>query len=282
MRLTVVGCAGSFPGPRSAASCYLVQAEDAEARTWNLLLDLGSGALGPLQHHVDPAELDAVALSHLHPDHMADLCGLYVYLRYRPADPHGSASVGPGRRGAGGRVGARRGPLPVYGPFGTSSRLAEAYGLDPGESMAEQLVVHTWQAGYPVQVGPLTVTPLAVRHPVPAYGIRVQGPAEGDPTRRVTLGYTGDTDACPGLDELAEGADALLAEASFVEGRDDAYRGIHLTGRRAGEAAERGGSGALVLTHIPAWNNPDVALAEAREAYGGPVALAVPGLILAL
>lgn len=265
MRLTVVGCAGSFPGPDSAASCYLVQAEDRDGRTWSVLLDLGSGALGSLQQHLDPSEVDAVALSHLHPDHMADLCGLYVYLRYRPTAPASSRS-----------------PLPVHGPFGTASRLGDAYGLEPGESMAEQLAVHTWQAGYPVRVGPMDITPLAVQHPVPAYGMRVRGPAEDDPSRRVTLAYSGDTDACPGLDELARDADVLLAEASFVEGRDDAVRGIHLTGRRAGEAAARGGSGALVLTHVPAWNHPAAALDEAREVYDGPVLAARPGLVVHL
>ena len=72
MRLTVVGCSGSFAGPASAASCYLVQA-DSGGRTWSLVLDLGSGALGSLQRHVSPDQLDAVVLSHLHPDHCVDL-----------------------------------------------------------------------------------------------------------------------------------------------------------------------------------------------------------------
>ncbi|NTW38434.1 MAG: MBL fold metallo-hydrolase [Cellulomonadaceae bacterium] len=264
MRLTVIGCAGSFPGPSSAASSYLVQADDAAGRTWNVLLDLGSGALGPLQGVCDPADLDAIALSHLHPDHMADLCGLFVYLRYRP--------FAPGRR-------VRRGAIPVHGPFGTASRLAEAYGLEAGESMAEHLAVHTWQAGYPVHVGPLTVTPLAVAHPVPAYGVRVDGPSDVHPDERVTLAYTGDTDSCPGLDELARDVDLLVAEAAFVEGRDDAVRGIHLTGRRAGDVAARSGARRLLLTHVPAWNEPGVAAAEASTVYDGPIETARPGLV---
>ena len=266
MRLTVVGCAGSFPSPESAASSYLVQAEDAAGRTWSVLLDLGSGALGPLQRYLDPAEVDAVALSHLHPDHMADLCGLYVYLRYRP----------------GGDLAAAPAPIPVHGPFGTSGRLTQAYGMAPGESMGDQLAVHPWQAGHAVRVGPLTLTAVPVEHPVPAYGIRVTGPSDEDPGRQVTLSYSGDTDACDGLDELAAGADLLVAEAAFVEGRDDAVRGIHLTGRRAGEAAERGGTGSLLLTHVPAWNPAGVAYLEAAEAYRGPIGRAVPGLVMVL
>ncbi len=268
MRLTIVGCAGSFPGPDSAASCYLVQADDADGRTWSVLLDLGSGAVGPLQRHVDPADLDAVALSHLHPDHVADMSGLYVYLRYRPAAVHSTT--------------APAAPIPVHGPFGTASRLAQAYGLAPGEVMTGVLAVHTWQAGQPVEVGPMTLTAVPVEHPVPAYGIRVTGPSEADAERRVTLAYSGDTDACAGLDALARGADLLLAEAAFVEGREDEFRGIHLTGRRAGEAAEAGGSRRLVLTHIPAWNPPGAAEQEAAEVYHGPIDVARPGRVFPL
>src|SRR5665648_973480 len=123
--------------------------------------------------------------------------------------------------------------------------------------------------------------PVAVEHPVPAYGVRVTGPSEEDPDRSVTLAYTGDTDTCPGLDQLARGADVLLAEASFLEGRD-LVRGIHLTGRRAGEAAERGQVGRLVVTHVPAWNDSQDAVAEARAMFSGPVLAAYPGMVVAL
>ena len=98
MRLTVVGCSGSYPGPDSPASCYLLEQDDEDGRTWRILLDLGSGALGALHHYADPLTIDAVALSHLHPDHCLDLCGFYVLRKYHPS-------------GAQPR-------LPVYGPGG--------------------------------------------------------------------------------------------------------------------------------------------------------------------
>ena len=77
MRLTVIGCSGSFPGPDSPASCYLIQAP-YEGRTFSIVLDLGPGALGALQRVIDPRELDAVMLTHLHPDHCLDCTGLFV------------------------------------------------------------------------------------------------------------------------------------------------------------------------------------------------------------
>jgi ribonuclease BN (tRNA processing enzyme) len=255
VRLTVVGCSGSFPGPDAAASCYLVEADDAVGRTWRIVLDLGSGSLGPLHRHVAPRMLDAVLISHLHPDHFVDLCGLYVALRYDPASP-------------------RVEQLPVYGPAGTFARLQEAYGQHEGGSMERAFAVGEWDDGTPLVLGPFTVTPRRVQHPVTAFGLRVE--AQG-----AVLAYSGDTDTCPELVELATGADLLLAEASFEEGRDTA-RGVHLTGLRAGQTAAAAGSRRLVLTHLPVWTSARTVLAEARSAYSGPVEVAHPGLRITL
>ena len=82
MRLTVLGCAGSGPGPTSPASSYLITAGDTR-----LLIDLGNGSFGVLQRHLDPWLLDAVVLSHLHADHCADMTNLVVHRRYHPDAP---------------------------------------------------------------------------------------------------------------------------------------------------------------------------------------------------
>lgn len=257
MRLTVVGCAGSFPNAGSAASSYLVEADDADGRTWRLVLDLGNGASGPLHRYVDPGELDAVAISHLHSDHVADVVVLNVYLRYHPDGP--------------------RGPVRLLAPTGTPERLAEIAGSDPATGTDGQFDFEAWVDREVVPVGPFEIEPVRVNHPIEAYGVRVTGPADDDPQRRVTLAYTGDTDDCPGLDDLARDADLLLAEAAFLEGQADDVRGVHLTGRRAGRLAERAGVRRLVLTHLVAWNDPAVSLGEARSAFTGPIDVAEPG-----
>lgn len=247
MRVTVIGCSGSFAGPASPASSYLVQHE-ADGRTWNLLLDLGSGALGALQRHLPPDDLDAVVLSHLHPDHCVDLCGLYVTRRYRPGGPL------PGR-------------LAVHGPTGTAKRIATMYhGLEPG-GMRAQFAFLVVADGVPLTVGPFTVTPYAVNHPVEAYGYRVQAGA-------AVLAFSGDTDDCDNLTPLLRGADLALVDSAFVDGRDH-VPGIHLSGSRAATAAVRaGGVGRLVLTHVPAWNDPQVCRAQAAAVWPGEVELA--------
>ena len=246
MRITVVGCSGSYPGPDSPASCYLVEAE-ADGRTWRLLLDLGNGALGALHRYADPLAVDAVLISHLHADHCLDLCGYYVMRKYHPtgAQPQ----------------------IPVWGPPGTAERMARAYDLPLDPGMTHEFDFRTWDG--PVEIGPFTVTPVPVTHPVDAFGLRVA--ADG-----ATLAYSGDTGPTPVLDDLARDADLFLAEASFRSG-DANPPDLHLTGADGGEVAARAGVRRLVLTHVPPWHDPQDALAEARAAYDGPLDLARPG-----
>jgi ribonuclease BN (tRNA processing enzyme) len=258
VRLTVVGCSGSVPGPDSPASCYLVEADGPDGaggtRTWRVVLDLGSGALGPLQRYTDPRRVDAVLLSHLHADHCLDVCGLYVMVKHAP-------SLEPVAR------------VRVHGPAGTSSRLARAYDLPDDPGMSAELDVREWVDAAPVQIGPFAVTPFLVDHPVEAFGLRVE--ADG-----AVLAYTGDTDTCAALDPLCRDADVVLADAAFVDGRDTST-GVHLSGRRAGAAAtSAGGVGRLVLTHLPPWNDPDLARGEAAATWAGPLDVAVPGGVL--
>ncbi|MDQ3988364.1 MAG: MBL fold metallo-hydrolase [Actinomycetota bacterium] len=247
MRLTVLGCSGSVPGPDSPASGYLVQAGST-----SVAVDLGNGTLGALQRVLDPFDLDGVVLSHLHPDHCADISGLVVYRRYHPADP-------------------RQGVLPLHGPSGTVERLRAAYATDVADRLVTDLSdVFDFRPMHDAFcLGVLQIGAVRVDHPCEAYGLRVRH--EGR-----TLAYTGDTGPCRTLDALAAGADVLLAEASWPH---DGNRpsGVHLSGQQAGEVAARAGVGRLLLTHVPPWTDPQQILAEARSAYDGPVELVCAG-----
>ncbi len=251
MRLTVIGCAGSFPGPDSPASCYLVQHEGH-----SIVLDLGNGALGPLARHVDIRALDAVLLSHLHADHCIDLTGMYVALTYHPD--------GPSR------------PVAVVGPEGTGRRMADAYRAGPGgreDAMSRALDFHD-HGPRPRRIGPFVVTAVPVVHPVTAYALRVEAGGSA-------LVFSGDTGPTPALVELARGADLALFEASFLTGGANPPR-LHLTAAEAADHARRAGIGRLLLTHLVAWNDPALSLAEGREAFDGDVALAAPGMVVEL
>src|SRR5581483_215884 len=71
--LTVLGCSGSYPGPAQACSGYLLRCQGTV-----IWLDAGSGTLANLQRHVGLAEVDAVVLTHEHPDHWSDIEGYAV------------------------------------------------------------------------------------------------------------------------------------------------------------------------------------------------------------
>ena len=246
MKLTIVGCAGSYPGPESPASCYLVQ-EEFEGRTWSIILDMGNGALGALHRYVDPLEVDAVFLSHLHADHCIDMTSYYVLRKYHPTGAQPT--------------------LPVWGPRGTGRRIARAYDL-PKDGMTEEFEFHRY--GGPVTVGPFTVEPREVEHPVTAYGLRI---TVGDKV----LAYTGDSGVTPVLNELASHADLLLAEASFLEGADNPPA-LHLTGLEAATIAHEAGARRLVLTHMPAWHDHEQIIADAHAGpFKGPIHVAEAG-----
>jgi ribonuclease BN (tRNA processing enzyme) len=247
MKLTVIGCSGSFAGPDSAASCYLLEG-DHDGRTWRVLLDLGSGALGTLQRYVDPLTVDAVLISHLHPDHYFDISGLYVMWKYHP--------------------GGARARIPVVGPKGIADQCARAYGLVKDPGMSGEFEFHEYDE-QPIHLGPFTIRATRLVHPITAYGLRVE--SEGR-----TLVYSGDTGPCQELVDLAAGTDLLLCEAAFVESGDNPTD-LHLTGKQAGAAAAEAGAARLVLTHIPPWHDPKIPLSEAREAYEGPLEAAVTG-----
>jgi ribonuclease BN (tRNA processing enzyme) len=256
MQLTVVGCSGSTSGPDSPASSYLIQAPFQDG-SYALVLDLGPGAFGALYNYIDPAQIGAFGLSHLHPDHCVDVCGLYVAARYSPTAPWPQQLI--------------------YGPTHTAERISRAYEvLQPNGSdseadstIASHFDYRDWAGKQ--QIGPFTVRTVRVEHPVEAYAIRVDqnGSAGG------SLVFSGDTGPTDALVELASGADLLLSEASFVEESENPP--MHLTGRQAAEAASRAAVGALVLTHIPPWHDRDQIRSEALPHFAGPIALALPG-----
>jgi ribonuclease BN (tRNA processing enzyme) len=245
MRLTIIGCSGSFPGPESPASSYLLEAEG-----FRLLLDLGNGALGVLQRHAGLASIDAVGLSHLHPDHCLDMTSYWVARRYAPDGPMP--------------------PIPVYAPDRAAERLTLAYGLepDPGPGMTDAFTFHTLVPGTRA-IGPFQVTTERMDHPVETYGFRIEHGGR-------VLAYSADTGPTDALVELARQADLLLCEATFPE-EPDLPPGLHLTGRQAGEHAARAGARHLVLTHLAPGNDKQRTFDEARQVFGGTLSLAASG-----
>lgn len=248
MKLTIVGCAGSFPGPESACSCYLVEHDG-----YRMILDMGSGALGPLQRYIDLRDIDAVLLSHLHADHCFDLAGFYVVSKYHPE----------------GQVPT----IPVYAPHGAGPFLNSAYGRGEGLEMSGQFDFYDFDPE-PLQLGPFRITVFEVDHPVPAYAFRIEAAGK-------VLTYSGDTGPIDVLAGAAADADLFLCEASFVENRQNPPN-LHLTGAQAGSYAATARVGRLLITHIPSWTDADEVHRDVLTTYDGPLALVRPGDVFEL
>jgi ribonuclease BN (tRNA processing enzyme) len=246
MRLTVVGCSGSYPGPDSPASCYLVEHDGHR-----ILLDLGNGALGPLQRYADLFEIDAVVLSHLHADHCLDLTSYYVVRKYNPWGPAPT--------------------IPVLGPTGTADRMARAYDMPDEPGMTGEFDFRDHLAD--TEVGPFRIRTAPANHPVEAYAIRVDAGGR-------SLVFSGDTGPTDALVELSRGADLALYEASFLSRYPDLPADLHLTATQSAEHAMRAGVGRLLLTHLVPWTPQDETREEAAAVYDGDLRLATPGLVV--
>ena len=230
LNLTVLGCSGSYPGPAAAASGYLVRG--AGASVW---VDAGSGSLANLQRHVGLGEVDAVVLTHEHPDHMSDIEG------YRVACAYAIERTG----------------VPVYAPAGVLARLSG----DPSP-------VFDWRTvadGDAAEVGGLSLRFSRTDHPPETLAVRVDG--EGR-----TLAYTSDTGPAWSLAALGDGIDLALSEATYLGDREGTAG--HLSARQAGALARSAGARRLMLTHIWPVIDPEASRREAEAAYGGPVDLA--------
>lgn len=241
LELTVLGCSGSYPAAGVPASGYLVRSPTTTA-----LLDVGPGTLANLQHHVALTDLDAVVLSHSHPDHWVDLTVLRTALRYYL-----------GHEG-----------LPVFGTAATQAAVAAVVG-ELGPTFNWTVVDDTTE---PAPVGDLSIYFSRTDHPVETYALRVEqgaGPS---------LAYSADTgpgwsDAVP----FVMGADLFLCEATFPA-RDETPDAPHVSARQAGQWAEAADVGQLVLTHLAPGVSVSAQQAEAAAEFDGPVDVAEVGV----
>jgi ribonuclease BN (tRNA processing enzyme) len=250
MELTVLGCQAGMPDGGQASSGYLVTTSRCR-----ILLDCGPGVAAMLSGQGGAGGLDAVVVTHLHPDHCYDLLPIGITLRRA----------------------ARPAPLPVYVPRGGRALLHGLGGLFPlGPDPRQDIPFHhnfsirEYLPGQVTSIGDCTMSMHGLRHVVASCGIRISsGPA--------TMAYTGDTGPAGELVQLARDADLLLAEATLAD--TDTSGWGHLCAADAGRAAADAGAGQLVLTHLGS-ADPQWALArkaDAARVFTGPVHLARPG-----
>lgn len=241
MKVRVIGSSGTFPTPTNPGSGYLI--ESGATRVW---CDAGPGTFTSMP--VDGDLVDAVFISHRHPDHCTDLFTAYHAWTFRP-EP--------------------RSHVPLYASNDVLDHLAAFTSKRPQDAFGDTFELHPVEGGDTAQIGDLEVSFVEMSHSVPALGTRWESNGR-------TLFFTGDTG--PGdWSEMLGGVDVLLSEAALPEPRAANESIKHLTPSEAGQIARNAGVGSLVLTHIPPYIDAEASVAAAESVFDRPVRLAAPG-----
>ena len=240
-RITVIGCSGTYSSPDSSCSSYLVQ-----TATTSVLLDAGPGSSIELQRHIDLADLDAIIVSHEHPDHWTELPSLYHAYRY----------------------GIEREGVPVYGTAGTK-RLLDT--VTP-EATSTAFDWTTITAESDVAVGDISFTFSETDHPVETLAILAR--AAGS-----TIGYSADTGPDWSPERFDEKIDVFVYETTLPESLED--EGIpHVSGREAGLRATAAAIEHIVITHVPPGHDSADREMSTQTTFSGQVTVAEPGLTI--
>jgi ribonuclease BN (tRNA processing enzyme) len=234
----VLGCSGTYAAAGGACTGYLVRAGGR-----SVLLDCGPGTLANLQRHADLRTLDAVVITHCHPDHWVELPVLRNVLKW---------------------VIERDDPLPVFTTSETWA-MAEVVSQDP---MLETFAPTIVKDGSDETIAGQRWRFSRTDHPVETLAVRLD--ADGR-----SFAFSADTGPAWSLASLADGGgiDLAFVESTFT---DATYPGSvqHLTARQAGLMATGAGVRHLVVTHLMPGEDPTTHLAEARASFDGPVSMA--------
>lgn len=241
LSVTVIGCSGTYSSADSACSSYLLRHKDTA-----VLLDAGAGASIELQRHISLEDLDAIVVSHEHPDHWTELPVLYHAYRWGLGRPH----------------------LPVYGTAGTRALLDAALPEATMYTFDWITIDHESE----LKFGEITIRFSLTDHPVETLAMLAE--VEGR-----SIGYSADTGPGWSPEEFGRPIDAFIYEASLRVDMED--RGIpHISGREAGQRATAADIGRLILTHVPPGEDSDERLKTAADEFAGPIEAAFPGLTI--
>lgn len=265
LRLTVIGCSAAMPRPGGACSSYLVTYGAV-----NVLMDCGPDSLSVLRGEINPRNLDAIIISHLHADHTLDLVPLAYGLKYGP--PTGDER---NRREA--RLALfvppdgkefLKGLAETLEGSGHNSDFWAPFDImeyDPNGTLVVGSDAGTDHADY------LNFRFAPTKHYIPCHAIKAFPP--GDAPHPVLV-YGADSAPVDSLTQFARGADLLILEATLDAPETPVPVG-HMTPRQAGQlAADAGDVPRLLLTHYWGHVPPETMIAEARAAFQGEVSVA--------
>jgi ribonuclease BN (tRNA processing enzyme) len=214
-------------------------------------MDPGYAVVPRLLEAVGADAIDAVVVTHGHPDHCADVNPLLRAraLRHDPCPP-----------------------LPIHCLPGA---LDKVLALDRPGMLDDAYSLYPFSAGDAFTVGPFRMETRSLPHFVPNAGLRLSAGGQ-------CVTYTGDCGQTAELTELAEDADLFLAEASYPYEVPEDSAGRLSSAREVADTASRASVGRLLLTHLLPGCSPQDASDAAREGFDGPIAVARPRIVIDL
>ncbi len=240
LSVKVLGCSGSYSSPGDACSGYLVCNDST-----TIWVDCGPGTLSNLQKDVSLGDLDAIVISHHHPDHCAELPVVYNAARYYL----GIDQI---------RVVTTEDVRQVTEAFQN--------GGDTNDLFNWQIV----KGGDTVQVGDISIRFSQTDHPVETLAMRFD---DGESS----VVYTSDTGVNWSLSELGTEPDLVVGEGTFLAANNSI--GPHVTCEWIANEANAVGAKQLVVTHVPPGSDPADHLTEAAAVFAGSVSVATEGAV---
>ncbi len=239
MELTVFGHWGGYPLANDGTSSYLLTEGD-----FHLLIDVGASAVSIMQNYMHPNDLDAVIISHYHPDHVADV-GILQHIRLLSSSED------------------RPPVLPIY----AHKEDARGYSYLDMNGVSK---AHEYRANEELTIGPFQIRFLKTIHPVPCYAMRIEANGKA-------LVYTADSAYQEAFIPFTKGADLLITDTNFFKDMAGKSK-VHMASVEAGKVAQEAGVKMLLLSHLPQKGDLEQLKNEAKSIFTGDTKLAEKGL----
>lgn len=252
LRVRVVGSSSAVPRPGRACSAYLVESNGAR-----VMVDFGTGAIQSLRKHIECAELDAIVISHMHPDHYMDLVQLRFALKLGTPP--------------------RQTPLPVALPPGGLERMNDlGKVVETGQPFwTNVLDLYEYDPAFKLTLADLTIEFAKTLHYIDAYAMRIQ-------SNSTVITYSADTAPCDAVIHHARNTDLFICETALgPTGTDYTPRG-HSNAAEAGQMAAAARTKHLLLTHYASQFDPQALAAAASQTYAGKITVADDGMEFAV
>jgi len=241
LAVTILGCSGSYAAAGGACTGYLMQSSQA-----NVWLDAGPGTLANLQEVCTLGELDAIVLTHAHPDHWLEIPVVANALEwYEPRDR-----------------------LPVYSNSHMAAQARELIGPDIDIPFDWRVV----DVDDVVTIGDQQWSFAETEHYVPTFATRADAGGQ-------SIAFSSDTGPGFSLASMVERhgrLDLAIIESTFLD-RENHPGTLHLSADEAGKMAEQANVGRVVLTHQAPLEDRAAHLAKAQANFSGEIVLAEVG-----